>query len=106
MNNEPRLDALTDDDLEQIVGGMTCKNAQTDEAVYNSLGNFYDSLGMNATAVDIMGGRLASFRAAVSDRSARRRHGKAGPSGHRGGEILDQFGWSKVRAGSGFARRL
>jgi|tagenome__1003787_1003787.scaffolds.fasta_scaffold20878327_2 hypothetical protein len=55
MNNEPRLDALTDDDLEQIVGGMTCKNAQTDEAVYNSLGNFYGSLGMNATAVRYYG---------------------------------------------------
>ncbi len=46
MSNEPRFDSLTDDDLDQVSGGMSCNNALTAAKVYIALAGFYNSLGM------------------------------------------------------------
>jgi bacteriocin-like protein len=48
--NEPRFDRLTDDDLDQVSGGMSCNNAMTAAKVYIALSSFYSSLGMSSAA--------------------------------------------------------
>jgi len=46
VNDESRFDSLTDDDLEQVTGGMSCSNAVIAANVYNALSGAYISLGM------------------------------------------------------------
>ena len=49
MNDGSRFDSLTDDDLEQFSGGMTCENAKVVANFYDALGSVYVAVGMPLT---------------------------------------------------------
>ena len=55
MYSEPRFDSLTDDDLDQVSGGMSCNNAMTAAKVYIALSGFYNSVGMSTTSAAYAG---------------------------------------------------
>jgi bacteriocin-like protein len=50
MNDEPRFESLTDDDLEQVTGGMTCAAGVALGDFYSALGSAYKAMGMNGEA--------------------------------------------------------
>jgi bacteriocin-like protein len=54
MNNETRFDSLTDDELEQVIGG-SCKTALVAASVYSSLASFYGGLGMSSASAAYAG---------------------------------------------------
>jgi bacteriocin-like protein len=63
VNDEPRFENLTDNDLEQVTGGMTCADGITAGDFYKALAGAYGALGMvgeasvaNATASGIYRG--------------------------------------------------
>jgi hypothetical protein len=49
------VDRLTDDDLDQVSGGMSCNNAMTAAKVYIALSDFYNSLGMSSNGAAYAG---------------------------------------------------
>ena len=44
MNDEPRFNSLTDDDLEQVAGGMTCAQGIAAAKICLAVGDFIESM--------------------------------------------------------------
>jgi bacteriocin-like protein len=55
MNDKSRFDILTDNELEQVTGGMSCDKALVAAQTYVGIGDFYTSLGMSAAAAGSYG---------------------------------------------------
>lgn len=53
---------LNDAELDEVPGGMTCENAKLESSVYNSLSNWYGSIGMSAASVGYLGLSIGVLR--------------------------------------------
>lgn len=66
MNNDPRFDNLTDGELEEISGGMTCSQGLVAGSVYQSLSTIYGTLGMTSSQAQYAGMASGVYKGACS----------------------------------------
>ena len=55
MNDQSRIDGVTDESLEQVIGGMSCEAAMAVAKVYASIGSIFTASGDNVMGANYIG---------------------------------------------------